>query len=52
MKQTPMYELYARVAPKPADWPVLLTKLNEMLKKDLTGRKRLRRLRCHASRVR
>ncbi len=34
MKQTPMYELYARVAPKPADWPVLLTKLNEMLKKD------------------
>jgi pimeloyl-ACP methyl ester carboxylesterase len=34
MKQTPMYQLYARVAPKPADWPVLLTKLNEMLKKD------------------
>src|SRR6267143_6863296 len=34
MKQTPMYELYARLAPKPADWPVLLTKLNEMLKKD------------------
>src|SRR5882757_7730300 len=34
MKQTPMYQLYARVAPKPADWPVLLTKLNEMLEKD------------------
>ena len=34
MKQTPMYQLYARVAPKPADWPVLLTKLGEMLRKD------------------
>jgi pimeloyl-ACP methyl ester carboxylesterase len=34
MKQTPMYQLYARIAPKPADWPVLLTKLGEMLRKD------------------
>ena len=34
MKQTPMYQLYARVAPRPADWPVLLTKLGEMMKKD------------------
>ena len=34
MKQTPMYQLYARVAPKPAEWPVLLTKLGEMLRKD------------------
>ena len=34
MKQTPMYQLYARVAPKPADWPVLLTELGEMLRKD------------------
>jgi pimeloyl-ACP methyl ester carboxylesterase len=34
MKQTPMYQLYARVAPKPADWPVLLTKLGNMLRKD------------------
>jgi pimeloyl-ACP methyl ester carboxylesterase len=34
MKQTPMYQLYARLAPKPADWPVLLTKLGEMLKQD------------------
>ncbi len=29
-----MYQLYARIAPKPADWPVLLTKLGEMLRKD------------------
>src|SRR5258706_9451013 len=34
MKQTPMYQLEARVAPRPADWPVLLTKLGEMMKKD------------------
>jgi pimeloyl-ACP methyl ester carboxylesterase len=34
MKQTPMYQLYARVAPRQADWPVLLTKLGELLKRD------------------
>ena len=34
MKQTPMYRLYARIAPKPADWPVLLTKIGELLRKD------------------
>ena len=34
MKQTPMYQLYARVAPRLADWPVLLTKLGDLLRKD------------------
>jgi len=34
MKQTPMYQLYSRIAPRPADWPVLLTKLGEMLSQD------------------
>jgi pimeloyl-ACP methyl ester carboxylesterase len=34
MKQTPMYQLYTRIAPKPADWPMLLTKLGELLRKD------------------
>jgi pimeloyl-ACP methyl ester carboxylesterase len=34
MKQTPMYELYAAVAPRPEDWPVLLTKLGELLRQD------------------
>jgi pimeloyl-ACP methyl ester carboxylesterase len=34
MKQTPMYQMYARIAPKPADWPVLLTKIGELLRKD------------------
>jgi pimeloyl-ACP methyl ester carboxylesterase len=34
MKQTPMYQLYARIAPRPEDWPLLLTKLGEMFRKD------------------
>ncbi len=31
MKQTPMYQMYARIAPKPADWPVLITKLGDLV---------------------
>ena len=34
MKGTPMYALYSSVAPRPEDWPVLLTKLGELLRKD------------------
>ncbi len=34
MKQTPMYRLYARIAPKPADWSVLISKVGELVKKD------------------
>ncbi|MCI0574581.1 MAG: alpha/beta hydrolase [Chloroflexi bacterium] len=34
MKQTPMYQLYASVAPRPEDWPVLLTKLGQLLRQD------------------
>lgn len=34
MKQTPMYQLYQRTAPRPADWPVLLSKLNRLLTQD------------------
>jgi pimeloyl-ACP methyl ester carboxylesterase len=34
MKQTPMYQLYASVAPRPEDWPVLLTKLGQLLEQD------------------
>ncbi len=34
MKQTPMYQLYASIAPRPEDWPVLLTKLGELLRQD------------------
>jgi pimeloyl-ACP methyl ester carboxylesterase len=34
MKQTPMYQQYASIAPRPEDWPVLLTKLGELLRRD------------------
>jgi len=41
MKQTPMYELYEYVAPKPEDWPVLLTKLGNLLRQDYDWSKNL-----------
>jgi pimeloyl-ACP methyl ester carboxylesterase len=31
MKQTPMYQVYSSVAPRQEDWPVLLTKLGQLL---------------------
>ena len=34
MKETPMYLLYAGVAPRPEDWPVLLAKVGELLRRD------------------
>lgn len=32
MKQSPMYQTYAKIAPRPQDWPVLFTKLGELLR--------------------
>ena len=34
MKQSPIYEIYARVAPKVGDWPVLVDKMGTMLRQD------------------
>jgi len=34
MKQTPMYQLYASVAPRPEDWPRLLGKIGDAMKID------------------
>jgi pimeloyl-ACP methyl ester carboxylesterase len=34
MKPTPMYQMYARIAPNPADWPKLITKLGDLLRQD------------------
>ena len=34
MKPSPIYQLYASVAPRPEDWSVLLEKTGEMLKRD------------------
>jgi pimeloyl-ACP methyl ester carboxylesterase len=34
LKETPMYQLYQRVAPRPQDFPRLLTKIGEAMSKD------------------
>jgi len=34
MKQTPMYQLYASIAPRPEDWPRLLEKIGKEMAKD------------------
>jgi pimeloyl-ACP methyl ester carboxylesterase len=34
MKRSPMYATYARVAPRPGDWPVLHAKMGELLSAD------------------
>ena len=34
MKQTPMYQNYAKIAPRPQDWPILLSKMGELLRQD------------------
>lgn len=34
LKQSPIYEMYARLAPRPEDWPVLVTKVGELLRTD------------------
>jgi pimeloyl-ACP methyl ester carboxylesterase len=34
MKQTPMYQLYASIAPRPEDWPRLLTKIGDAMQDD------------------
>jgi pimeloyl-ACP methyl ester carboxylesterase len=34
MKDTPMYELYQRVAPRPEDFPRLLDKIGELMRQD------------------
>jgi pimeloyl-ACP methyl ester carboxylesterase len=34
MKRSPMYQVYARIAPRPQDWPVLFKRLSELLGKD------------------
>ncbi|MGX1267290.1 alpha/beta fold hydrolase [Streptomyces phaeoluteigriseus] len=34
MKQSPIYELYSRVAPRPQDWSVLVGKTAELLRQD------------------
>jgi pimeloyl-ACP methyl ester carboxylesterase len=35
MKQTPMYQMYAQLAPRKEDWPRLLQKIGDFMAKDL-----------------
>lgn len=41
MKQTPIYGMYARLAPKPEDFPGLLEKTGELMKKDFDYSKQI-----------
>ncbi|MFN8471008.1 MAG: alpha/beta hydrolase [Anaerolineae bacterium] len=34
MKPSPVYQLYASIAPRPQDWPTLVTKMGELLQQD------------------
>lgn len=34
MKRSPVYQTYARIAPRPEDWPVLLDKIGALLRRD------------------
>jgi pimeloyl-ACP methyl ester carboxylesterase len=45
MKETPMYELYQRVAPRPEDFPRLLDKIGEAMQKDFDLTEEVRGLR-------
>ena len=34
LKQSPLYQTYSRIAPNPANWPVLVAKMGDLLRKD------------------
>ena len=34
LKQSPLYQSYSRIAPNPANWPMLVTKMGDLLRKD------------------
>lgn len=46
MKQTPMYQLYSSIAPRPEDWPRLLAKMGDAMKKDFDFSKDIAKLRA------
>jgi pimeloyl-ACP methyl ester carboxylesterase len=46
MKQTPMYQLYASIAPRPEDWPRLLQKIGEAMKGDFDYSKEIARIKA------
>ncbi|MDV3243836.1 MAG: alpha/beta hydrolase [Nitrososphaerales archaeon] len=46
LKQTPMYQAYSKAAPRLQDWPVLMTKLGEMLRRDYDWSEEVARIRA------
>lgn len=48
MKQAPMYQLYAKVAPRPQDFPVLLAKTGELIRRDYDWSKEIAALQMPA----
>lgn len=46
MKQTPMYQSYASIAPRPEDWPRLLGKIGEAMKDDFDFSKDVARIKA------
>jgi pimeloyl-ACP methyl ester carboxylesterase len=46
MKQSPNYKVYAKTAPRPQDWPVLLIKLGELLRTDYDWSKEVASIRA------
>jgi pimeloyl-ACP methyl ester carboxylesterase len=46
MKQTPIYQSYLQIAPRPEDWTVLNTKLGEMFRKDYDWSSEVRTIRA------
>ena len=41
LKQSPWYQTYSRIAPDPANWPVLVTKMGHLLRKDFDWSKNI-----------
>lgn len=48
MKRSPMYQLYASIAPRPEDWTVLFAKLGELLRRDYDWSEEVKLLRAPA----
>jgi pimeloyl-ACP methyl ester carboxylesterase len=44
MKQTPMYQLYSSIAPRPQDWPRFLSKMGDAMKVDFDFSKEVARI--------
>ena len=45
MQQTPLYKRYAEVAPHPEQFPLLLDRMGELMKKDYDWRAEIAKLR-------